>query len=175
MLWGFAEATLFFIVPDVLLSYATLRRGSRLALSAGLPAAAGALLGGAMMYWWGAQDPLGAEAVLDRIPAIGTALIETVRADMAAGWLAALFAGAFSGVPYKIFAVEAGRAGVDPGVFLAASVPARYARFAVTVLVTALVRYGLEGIGRERWAVFILTGFWLCFYAVYFAGMSGEP
>ena len=172
LLWGFAEATLFFIVPDVLLSYAVVRRGVRAGLLAGLAAVLGALLGGTVMYLWGLQDPLSAESALARIPAIHADLIETVRTEMAQGWVQALFVGAFGGVPYKIFAVEAGYAHLNMGAFLAVSIPARYARFVFTIMVTALVRRALVHIRQDRWSMAILTGFWLCFYAAYFAVMS---
>lgn len=171
--WGFAEATLFFIVPDVLLSYATLRRGIRVGLFAGLAAVLGAMAGGTAMYLWGSRDPAGVEAALDRIPAISAAMIETVRSDMTRDWIAVLFAGAFGGVPYKIFAAEAAPADVGLGAFLAMSAPARYARFALAVLATALGRLALARIGLEHRAGAILAGFWLCFYAIYFAALPG--
>jgi len=172
VLWGLAEATLFFIVPDVLLSYATLRRGLRAALLTGVLAVAGALLGGAAMYLWGRYDPAAAEAALDRIPAIDAVMIAKVAADLGDLGTWSLFAGAFGGVPYKIFAVEAGRIALDPVAFLATSAPARYARFAITVLVTALARHALARIGQERRSTAILAGFWICFYVFYFALVS---
>jgi membrane protein YqaA with SNARE-associated domain len=48
-LWGFAEATLFFIVPDVLLSIIAVRRGRRPAWIAMAWTIAGAIAGGALM------------------------------------------------------------------------------------------------------------------------------
>ena len=47
--WGAAEAFLFFIVPDVLIGYAALRRGARAGLIAAVLAALGASVGGAAM------------------------------------------------------------------------------------------------------------------------------
>ena len=72
--WGFAEATLFFIVPDVLLTLVATTDG-RLALVACLFAVCGALLGGALMYAWGAEDAVGAKAVLERLPAVHATMI----------------------------------------------------------------------------------------------------
>ncbi len=169
--WGFAEATLFFIVPDVLLSYLTLRHGVPAGLRAGIAAVGGAVLGGAAMYLWGARDPSAAEAALDLIPAISVTMISATQSDLTNGWAASLFAGAFGGIPYKIFAVEAGHVGIDPVAFLAMTMPARYARFVLAVLATGAARSGLARIGQERHAAFLLGGFWLCFYAIYFAMM----
>ena len=171
-LWRFAEATLFFIVPDVLLTYLTLRRGWKAGLMAAAAALGGALVGGALMYGWGARDPAGAQDALDLVPAIGGDLIASVQASMAQDWVTALFSGAFTGVPYKIFAVEAGHAGIGGGVFLAASVLARTARFCAAILLTALAHRGLAYVGHERHATGILAAFWLCFYAAYFAAMA---
>jgi membrane protein YqaA with SNARE-associated domain len=171
-LWGFAEATLFFIVPDVLLTYLTLRRGWKAGLVAAAVALVGALVGGALMYAWGVRDPAGAEEALDVVPAIGGGLIASVQAGMAQDWVRALFTGAFSGVPYKIFAVEAGHAGIGSGLFLAVSILARYARFCAAIALTALAHRGLAWVGHERHATGILAAFWLCFYAAYFAVMA---
>ena len=55
-LWGVAEATLFFFVPDVLLSYIGVKRGVRATVRASIIAAAGAAIGGAFMYLWSAVD-----------------------------------------------------------------------------------------------------------------------
>ena len=74
-LWGFAEATLFFLVPDVLLSAIALRRG-RLAGVACLVALLGALPGGALLYRWGEREPVAARRALDRLPAISTTTID---------------------------------------------------------------------------------------------------
>lgn len=80
--WGFAEATLFFIVPDVLLSIIIVRRGRRVAWIATVWAIAGAVVGGALMYCWSAQNASGVIALLDRLPAISPAMIARVGGDL---------------------------------------------------------------------------------------------
>ena len=55
MAWGFAEATFFFIIPDVFLTYIALKNW-RQATRACFWALGGALIGGAVMYAWGALD-----------------------------------------------------------------------------------------------------------------------
>ncbi|MCE3289658.1 MAG: hypothetical protein K0R83_1670, partial [Caulobacter sp.] len=47
MAWGVAEATLFFVVPDLLIGYLALTRGFRAGAWASLLAATGAVIGGA--------------------------------------------------------------------------------------------------------------------------------
>jgi membrane protein YqaA with SNARE-associated domain len=73
LFWGFAEATLFFIVPDVLLSAIAVWRGRRSALHGTAWTIAGAVLGGLLMYGWSVCDFLGVVAMLDRLPAISPA------------------------------------------------------------------------------------------------------
>ena len=63
--WGFAEATLFFVVPDVWLTLIAVRRGLRPALVACGWALAGALAGGLAMYAWGAFDTATAREALE--------------------------------------------------------------------------------------------------------------
>lgn len=170
-LWGFAEATLFFVVPDVLLSFAVLKRGWRRAIVAAGAATAGAVVGGGLMYLWGRQDAAGAQAALDLVPAIAPPMIAAVRQAMLNAWPTELFAGAVSGVPYKIYAVEAGARGLDLVAFLGASIVARFARFAGTILLTELGRRLLVAADRARWRMPLLAAFWLCLYGVYFAMM----
>ena len=75
--WGLAEATFFFIVPDVLLTLIACRV-LKPALKATTFALMGALVGGALMYAIGRRDPVNARAFLDQIPAISPALISRV-------------------------------------------------------------------------------------------------
>ena len=63
--WGFAEATLFFIVVDVLITYVTVYFGMRRGVETVFFATIGAVAGGAAMYHWGGDDPAGMVAALD--------------------------------------------------------------------------------------------------------------
>ena len=78
-LWGLAEATLWFVVPDVLLSGFALSRRPPKLFHCVIAAVAGALAGGALMWIWGRRDPSGVVQMLERIPAIRGELIERVR------------------------------------------------------------------------------------------------
>lgn len=171
LLWGLAEATLFFIVPDVLLSLLALRSRPR-ALVAGGFAVVGALLGGWLMYRWAALDAGLARDALVSVPAISADLLAQVRQQLASQGLPAMFAGAFSGVPYKIYAVEAGAAALPLAAFLALSLPARALRFLlVIVAVDWIARHwacGMRPAGRTALAL----GFWGLFYAGYFSVMA---
>ena len=73
-LWAFAEATVFIIVPDVLLSWLALRSFKR-GLIACLFALLGSLIGGATMWLWAKNNPDSARAIVESLPAISRAMI----------------------------------------------------------------------------------------------------
>ena len=158
--WGFAEATFFFFVPDVVLSFLALR-GVPMALRASVAALLGALIGGAAMYAWGSAAAPSARAFLTYIPGIHADLVSSVNGQIAAeGWLAVLL-GPVRGTPYKIYAIEWGAAHGSLLTFLAVSVPARYIRFLGSTL--------LAGAFRQWLRPWFLALLWIVFYAFYFA------
>jgi membrane protein YqaA with SNARE-associated domain len=171
LLWGLAEATLFFIVPDVWLSAIAVGRGRHAGLRATGWAIAGAVLGGALMYAWGARDFEGAAAALDRVPAISPAMIAGVGNDLERQGAVAVVIGGVTGVPYKIYAVLAQGAGFHLPVFFLVSVPARAIRFVLVVLVADWInrRLARRLALRQRYGVLGIA--WLVFYGFYFAIM----
>jgi hypothetical protein len=171
--WGLAEATLFFVVPDVLLSWLAAFR-PRLAWAAVAACLAGALAGGLAMHAAGRDSPVALRAVLDRVPAVSSALVSRTGAALEAGYGRQMLRAGFSGVPYKILAVESGARGVNPATFLAWSVPARLPRWLLAVLVargvTMLVRARTAHADRVLWTLWAAT--WTTVYAVYFSVMG---
>jgi membrane protein DedA with SNARE-associated domain len=168
-LWGFAEATLFFLVPDIWLTLLAVKRGRRPALLGCFAALAGALLGGLAMYGWGAADPATARAALDYVPAIDPAMIGGVRETLQQEGIAAVFLGPLMGVPYKIYAVEAGASGIGLAAFLAVSIPARLMRFLLLALGAWAISSTLSRYMALLSRIALLAGGWMAFYAVYFS------
>lgn len=169
-LWGLAEATLFFIVPDVLLSLLALQNRRRAWIACGY-AVAGAMLGGALMYTWAAHDPAQVRSLLISIPAITPDLPDQVRTQLHEWGYASLFAGAFSGVPYKLYASEAGDAALPLVGLLAITIPARALRFVLVVaVVNGIARRWLGGWTQAR-RVVVLLACWALFYGGYFSVM----
>ena len=163
--WGFAEATLFFVVPDVAISFLALR-WRKIALVACLWAFVGALAGGAVMYSWGRRAPATAEAVLEKVPGVNRAMVLRVRGELEETGAAAVALGPLRTTPYKIYAVEAGSLGTSPLAVLAASVPSRLVRFLLTALIVSwLARHPLRrwSLDRQRLAVGL---FWVAIYVV---------
>ena len=168
--WGVAEATLFFIVPDVLLSYVGLRRGVTAAARASLAAAIGAAIGGALMFLWSVRDPGGAYAAVLAVPAISEAMADAAHAGIEAhGWFAATVMGPLSSTPYKVYAVFAPHAGAALPLFFLASILARLPRFLVVGAGVAFIARGLEPRLGRRAVLWLLAAAWLAFYAIFFA------
>jgi membrane protein YqaA with SNARE-associated domain len=169
--WGVAEATLFFFVPDVLLSYIGLKRGVKDAARASLIAAVGAGVGGAIMYAWSATDPAAARAAVLAVPAISEAMAARAAEAMAGNWFAATFLGPLTSTPFKLFAILAPHAGAHVAAFALAGVIARLPRFLLAALGAALIARWLTPRFGERALTWALAGFWVLFYVVFFALM----
>lgn len=161
--WGLAEATFFFLVPDVYLTFVALR-----SLRAGLKAAAaalgGALIGGSLMYFWGLYSPHTALAFLSHIPGIHDPLIARVRTQLQGRGLVAMLKGPLQGMPYKIYAVQWGVLHGGWASFLVVSLPARAGRFLLSVLIPFALRRFVR-----PW---ILACAWTAFYVYYFSAFG---
>ncbi|HMI54232.1 MAG TPA: hypothetical protein VK525_22170 [Candidatus Saccharimonadales bacterium] len=165
--WGLAEGTLFFVVPDVLLSLvATVepRRCWRHVAAA----TGGALVAGALLYGWAARDMRHARDAIARVPFITSQMLAKEDQSYRARGIAAVFLGPFSGTPYKLYAVAA-PAYVRELPFLAATVPARAQRFAIVCLLFGFAASWI----RKRWQwpakrlVAVHAFVWILFYAFY--------
>lgn len=168
-IWGFAEGTLFFIVPDMLLTLTALF-GFRAAWRQAVLVVAGSLVAGALLFAWAAKTPESATRVVQAVPFVRPAMVDKVRADYTEAGATALLRGPLSGIPYKLYAVEApGR--VSLPVFLLVSVPARLERLVVGLLLFGVAGWWL----RQRiaaapgWAVTAHAVYWVAVYACYWA------
>ena len=166
--WGFAEATLFFVLPDVWISWVALR-ATRDGLVASGWAVAGALIGGTVTYLCAQRDAASVLAVFDWIPAIGDALVARVAHELQAIGLLGVMIGPFTGAPYKLYAAQAPAACIALWEFVAISVPARGLRFVlVAVVFSTFAEWAAPRIGAVRVRACWL-GFWVLGYTVYWS------
>jgi membrane protein YqaA with SNARE-associated domain len=167
-LWGISEATVFFILPDVPISYAAAKWNFRAGLRLALVAALAAAVGGAILWWYGAADAEAARALMLGVPAVGPDLLAKAHAGIAApDWPLQLLIGAFTGTPYKLYAVEAGARGIDPWLFVALSIPARLARFLLVAALASAGRALFVRWGIGRYAIPALALAWVAVYTTY--------
>lgn len=167
--WGVAESTVFFIVPDVLLTAAVIRFDLRTGLYLSVIAALFASLAGLGMWLWSNNDAAYARDIMLWVPAIGPDLLARAHREIAENWVFHLFAGAMTGVPYKLYAVEAGARGIDPFLFVLASFPARLTRFVLTAGLAAIGREALSRLQWARWNYAAWALAWITVYAIYFS------
>jgi membrane protein YqaA with SNARE-associated domain len=157
-LWGLAEATFFFVVPDVILSLAAILGGRRTWPHI-LAAISGAFLGGALLFQWAQAAPPQAHAAVARVPFIRQSMFTKVEDGLRTQGLSAVFFGSISGIPYKLYAVEAPKFFSERD-FLLATPPVRAVRFLVVWLVFGGVAAWLRT--RLHWPTLRL----LCVYAI---------
>ncbi|MEX0324704.1 MAG: hypothetical protein AB3N33_01315 [Puniceicoccaceae bacterium] len=167
-LWGFAEATLFFIVPDVWTSMAG-RKSLRRGLQACLFAVAGALVGGTGMYFWGSADPVTTEALVEQVPAISPAMMENARTGLEERGVASLFFGPLRVTPYKVFAIYSTAAGISFPIFIVVSCLSRLLRFAITTIVCHYLLKLLPLLHLRINPLLALAICWLVFYIIFFS------
>lgn len=169
-LWGFAEGTFFFVVPDVWTSWVALRRPKR-ALATTASALAGALLGGGVIHRWAARTPPDrSRSAMVRVPGIPGGMVDHVEGDVAANGDRVLVLGPLRGTPYKLYARASGLHGHRLLPFLGWSIPGRWPRF---LLVTggaagaaALRRRALPELPQRVESAVFLAG-WALFYAIF--------
>jgi membrane protein YqaA with SNARE-associated domain len=171
--WGFAEATFFFVIPDVYSSRLVLVR-PRQGFAACFFSLGGAMAGGLALYYIG-QQPGATESIksaFDWLPGINPDLINAARLGLQDHGMSALFLGVLSGIPYKLYAVQAAGAGLSVGTFVIASVFARLIRFLlVTFSAWFLGARLLPNLSTDT-KLHIHAGAWLMFYVLYFWRMG---
>jgi hypothetical protein len=168
-LWGFAEATLFFIIPDLVLSWASLAgaRGGMKILGAIL---AGAVVGGISMYTWALWRPDSARSAVAAVPFVRTKMFEKVQGDYRAHGVSGIFYTLGTGIPYKVYAVLAPSV-TTPVTFGLISIPARLERLALSWLIPTMLGLFLRRRIRNhrRLTTALWLGFWVVTYAIYWS------
>jgi membrane protein YqaA with SNARE-associated domain len=126
-LWGLAEATVFFVVPDIYLGFVAIFSWRKGLLSTAY-IVAGAMVGGAIMYGLASNNPATINQFLTKIPLISANMLNSVRVQLENSGLYALVNGPLQGIPYKVYAVEAGAQALPVFQFLLITIIARLER-----------------------------------------------
>jgi hypothetical protein len=173
-LWSFAEATYFFLVVDILLTFIALRFGMKAGLLSALAAAIGGALGGIIMWRYAVQDPEAALAMVRSVPFVSEAMIATgLNGIHAADWPLAMLKGSVTGIPYKVYGVGAGEAGLTALAFLAVSIPVRLLRFAAAAALVAWIGDRLASRTSLTVRTIVLALFWIVFYGEFWLRWTG--
>jgi membrane protein YqaA with SNARE-associated domain len=166
-LWGFAESTLFFIVPDVLLSAIAIR-DLRKALFASVLATLGAMAGGSVMYF-GSANPGQHDAIVravESLPDVRPNMPFNAQVQFQEYGAMATLLGPLSSTPYKVYAVQAPANQVPYWQFLLMTPAARLPRFLLVSCFAAIAaRYLRPALGtRGLYALWSIA--WLSIYLV---------
>jgi len=168
-LWGFAESTLFFLAPDILLTAAALFSPKRSFIQL-LAILIGSLLGGALMYTAGDKFPDCSQELVLGVPFIKQRLLDKVEPQFEEHGLWAMCVGSFTGVPYKTYAVIAPRHAPFLA-FMAVSLPARLARlfssWSIASLLGLLFRRQIEASPPAALGLLVIC--WIGFYTYYWS------
>ncbi len=168
-IWGLAEASFFFVVPDVLISGAAAVNPKR-SLWLVPWAVLGALLAGTAMFTWGSQDPPRSLKAVLTVPFVKEWMVERTQRNWEADGIQALYVAPTLGIPYKLNAVVAHE---HTGLisFSLHTVPARGYRFFTVWLVCSIagigLRFLLKGWASPRMLLASVGSFWVVFYAIY--------
>jgi membrane protein YqaA with SNARE-associated domain len=171
-LWGFAEATLFFIIPDLVLSWASLA-GVRAGIKILGAILAGAVIGGICMYTWALWRPDSARSAVAAMPFVRTKMFEKVQEDYRAHGVSGIFYTLGTGIPYKVYAVLAPPVAA-PVTFGLITIPARLERLALSWLIPTMLGFFLRRWIRNhrRLTAALWLGFWVVTYAIYWSSVG---
>jgi membrane protein YqaA with SNARE-associated domain len=167
--WGLAEATVFFLVPDIFIGFVAIFNWRRGLLSTAY-VIAGAMVGGAVMYILAANNAPAMVNLLTRIPLISMEMIENVSRQVEMNGLRALVIGPWQGIPYKIFAVQAGAQGLSFLQFMPITIIARLERMLPVALFGSVTGTWLrKSIQRHTWlTTSIYAVLWIGIYIGYY-------
>jgi membrane protein YqaA with SNARE-associated domain len=170
LIWGFAEATLFFIVPDVFITFVALK-DIRSSVIASVFSALGAIPGGMIMYIFGKKYPESSIRVINKIPAVPYRIIQDVEKQLKTMGYKALFIGTFTGKPYKIYGVLSGKLNFSFPLFLLVSFPARIVRFILLGITVGFISDKVKFFFPYELLVIIHITCWTIFYIFFFYKM----
>lgn len=168
LVWGFAEATLFFIVPDVLTTAGGVAR-TRSGLAAVPFALVGALIGGTVMHVWTHHDANSTVSMVMRTPGATPERLHRAEADLRTHGAVGMLVGGVSFLPYKLYGVASATQDMPLRTFLLCSTLARGARFTLTTLLAAWIAHGPLKRWTLRRKLLVHACMWTAIYGVYFA------
>ena len=169
-LWGLAEASFFFLPPEMLLTWIAVQRRGRAAFWGVLATLAGALAGALLMYSWGSGTSLKViTAFMGALPDISRAMVRDALQALQTGGGAAAFGGIMQLLPSKLFSTLAPHAGLALSSYLAWFTLAQLLWLGlaagVALLFGALWRRLLPGVSifwpwLAFWTVYLALWFW---------------
>jgi len=168
-LWGYCEATWFFVIPDVGLTFIALHLGLRRSLGPLVAALLGAALGAVTVY---ALSAWHWPALWSHFPGFLNGMLPVASQQLQAQGAAALLEGPAAGIPYRVYVWLAAGQGLPLLAVLAWTPLARLPRMVVPMLFAA---------GFQRLTSLLLgpdcrrvnIGLWVCLWTLIYAAYWG--
>lgn len=168
-LWGLAEATIFFLVPDILITASALFSPRR-SFAQMIAVLIGALLGGALLYTAAEKYPEETKSIVLTVPFMRQHNLDEADRQLQERGLPAMFLGALAGTPYKAYALSAPRHAAFE-MFMLVSLPARLFRFLLSwaggALIGVLFRRQIQA--SPSAALGLLAICWIGFYTYFWS------
>ena len=171
-LWGLFEGLFFFIIPDIYLSFIALFsfRGGIVCLGFTL---LGSLVSATIIF---SLSPFVGDffhKILLIIPGVSDSMINTVSIGLQNHGVRSLVEGPLSGIPYKIYSVEAAIQHLPFFQYILWSIPARLERMLPVTILTFILGYFFRK-NIEKNVKFWVAGFiilWIFIYIKYFLSL----
>lgn len=125
------------------------------------------------MYSVAVNDPRATNVFLARIPLISAEMVSATGARMRSEGLISMIDGPLRGIPYKIYAAQAGEQGSPFPAFLMITVLARLERLLPVVLIAGVVGKAFRELVEKR-TPFVLGAYaivWCVIYFLYYLGV----
>jgi membrane protein YqaA with SNARE-associated domain len=155
-LWALAEAIFWPIIPDGLLFPMAIGRRTQYWKLLGV-AILGSTLGGIAIYLFSYFLPEMARSILPHMPVIQAFMIEKVSIALDQQGAMAFWTQPWSGIPFKVFAMEGGARGINPFRALSLSIIARGVRMFISSIIPWLLARHFSNIFRDFWIYFLLA------------------
>lgn len=168
-IWGLAESTVFFVVPDVGVAFIA-AMSPRDWWKPALASIVGTLVGSIFLFlaihvWIGGH----ASQLLLSVPGIHPAMVALATARISDHGAGALLPAAFQGIPYKVYATQLTLAGVSLPMLLLWTIPSRALRLVPVAAAAGAGGSILQGSLRRHFRLWVgaYVLFWVAFYAWY--------
>lgn len=174
LLWGWSEATWFFVIPDVWLTF-TVFLGSRMVFQSIAAALLGAALGALTQWGLGPEGREWLLACWKVLPGYASAMLTRVDGEVRASGIWAFPGGPWEGIPFKMYLKQGLDQGIPGWQTLLISPIARAPRFVLIPLISGAIRWLLHRLFKvfhrefpfDRWLALVYLAIWGWIYYEY--------
>lgn len=170
-LWWILEATVFFIIPDVLLGFLWVFRHKN-KLGVFFSTILWSILGWVILYLLTYYGMIGV-SWLSSIPLINDRMINKVLLDLDS-WYLPFIISTLWWIPYKIQAVAYGMSGINIFIFVILSFISRAPRFIFSLWLSHLIWESFKDYFEDhaRYLLLIYTLVWIIIYMIYYLAIT---